>query len=157
MNPNSTAARALAQADFDRKALAEHALELHARNFNCAQCVACTLAPHLGADEDTLFRATEALGGGMGGFTETCGAIAGACVVIGLASSNGADDPTSKQDTYAVAKQAVDAFRARTGSTLCGEIKAVDGGEPLRACDECILEGLGLAIDALEELRAHLD
>ena len=91
---------------FDRKALADRALAMHGRNFNCAQCVACTLAPFVGADEDFVFRATEALGGGMGGFTETCGAISGGEVIIGLACSNGSDNPTSKQDTSTISAPA---------------------------------------------------
>lgn len=149
--PHDGAADALPA--FDREALAEHALKLHAKNFNCAQCVACTLAPFVRIDADTAFRATEGLGGGFGGFTETCGALAGGAVVAGLARSNGYDDPTSKQDTYALSKQLVDGFRERVGSTLCKDIKAVEGGEALRPCDECIVEGLNLAIDMLEGLE----
>ncbi len=140
---------------FDREALAAHALELHARNFNCAQCVACTLAPFVNADERDVFRAAEGLGGGMGGFTETCGAIAGAAMVAGLARSNGYDDPASKQDTYALTKQVVDRFRETVGSTLCADIKATDGATPLRPCDECIVLGLDLAIDMLESIEAR--
>lgn len=140
---------------FDRKALAEHALKLHARNFNCAQCVACTLAPFVRIDADTAFRATEGLGGGFGGFTETCGAIAGGAVVAGLARSNGYDDPTSKQETYALVKRIVDRFRERVGSTSCERIKNADGGAPLLACDECIITGLNLAIDMLEDLERN--
>ncbi|MFR8784412.1 C-GCAxxG-C-C family protein [uncultured Slackia sp.] len=137
---------------FDRKALADRALAMHGRNFNCAQCVACTLAPFVGADEDFVFRATEALGGGMGGFTETCGAISGGEVIIGLACSNGSDNPTSKQDTYAWAHKLVDNFRARVGSTVCEEIKNVEGGAPLRGCDLCILDSLEMTIDILIQI-----
>ncbi len=62
---------------FDREALARRALELHGMKYNCAQAVACTLAPLIGADEELCFRAAEGLGGGMGGLTETCGAVSG--------------------------------------------------------------------------------
>ena len=51
---------------FDREALARRALELHGMKYNCAQAVACTLAPLIGADEELCFRAAEGLGGGMG-------------------------------------------------------------------------------------------
>ena len=84
---------------FDREALARRALELHGMKYNCAQAVACTLAPLIGADEELCFRAAEGLGGGMGGLTETCGAVSGAAMAIGLANSNGQDDRTSKQAT----------------------------------------------------------
>lgn len=143
---------AAAPVRLDREALRAHALELHARNFNCAQCVACTLAPFVRIDADTAFRATEGLGGGFGGFTETCGAIAGGAVVAGLAHSNGYHDPTSKADTYALSARIVEKFRARVGSTRCNEIKGTEGNAPLRPCDECIAIGLDLAIDMLEAL-----
>ena len=68
----------------DREELERRALELHGKKYNCAQSVACTFAPFVGADEDACFRATEGLGAGMGGFTETCGAVTGAAVVIGM-------------------------------------------------------------------------
>ncbi|MDO4442365.1 MAG: C-GCAxxG-C-C family protein [Slackia sp.] len=147
------AAETAAPVRLDREALRAHALELHARNFNCAQCVACTLAPFVRIDADTAFRATEGLGGGFGGFTETCGAIAGGAVVAGLARSNGYSDPTSKADTYELSRQLVDEFRSRVGSTRCGEIKGTETGEALRPCDECIAIGLDLAIDMLESMQ----
>ncbi len=51
------------------------AAEYHARGFNCAQAVACTLAPAVGLDPQVAFTLTEGFGAGMGGMTETCGAI----------------------------------------------------------------------------------
>ena len=98
---------------FDRKALADRALEMHNRNYNCAQCVACTLAPFVGADEDLVFRATEALGGGMGGFTETCGAISGGEVIIGLACSTHTYGPANSSKTSAPASDRPSARKSR--------------------------------------------
>ena len=94
-----TTDNACTQRPFDREALGRRALELHGMKYNCAQAVACTLAPLIGADEELCFRAAEGLGGGMGGLTETCGAVSGAAMAIGLANSNGQDDRTSKQAT----------------------------------------------------------
>ena len=37
----------------------------HTRGFNCAQAIACTYADLVGADEKTMFAATEGLGLGM--------------------------------------------------------------------------------------------
>lgn len=134
----------------DREALADRALELRRLNHNCAQAVACTLAPFIGADEDACFRATEALGAGMGGLTETCGAVTGAGVIIGMANSNGQDDPTSKQDTYRIVRQLVADFREQNGSTSCPVLKGIETKQPLRSCNDCIVDALYLAADALE-------
>ncbi|MDO4590193.1 MAG: C-GCAxxG-C-C family protein [Slackia sp.] len=141
-----------AQRAFDREALRAHAIDLHKRNFNCAQCVACTLAPFVRIDADTAFRAAEGLGGGFGGFSETCGALAGAAMVAGLANSAGYHDPTSKADTYALSASMVTRFRERVGATRCADIKENECHGALLPCDECIAIGLDLAIDMLESM-----
>ena len=139
----------------DTAGLVARALALHDRNFNCAQCVVCALAPRLGADEDVCFRASEGLGRGMGGMSETCGAVSGGAMAIGLATSNGAADPTSKELTYRYARRLVEAFRAKNGSTICADLKGERTGAPLRSCSGCIEDGVALAAGLLDELRAH--
>ncbi len=144
-----TTDNACTQRPFDREALGRRALELHGMKYNCAQAVACTLAPLIGADEELCFRAAEGLGGGMGGLTETCGAVSGAAMAIGLANSNGQDDRTSKQATYRIVRKLVSDFREQNGSTLCPELKGIKTKQPLRSCDGCIVDALQLAADAL--------
>ena len=97
---------------FDREALARRALELHGMKYNCAQAVACTLAPLIGADEELCFRAAEGLGGGMGGLTETCGAVSGAAMAKAIGVSRNAVWRTATDKTTAPAN------RRRTAS--CG-------------------------------------
>ena len=135
-----TTDNACTQRPFDREALGRRALELHGMKYNCAQAVACTLA--------------EGLGGGMGGLTETCGAVSGAAMAIGLANSNGQDDRTSKQATYRIVRKLVSDFREQNGSTLCPELKGIKTKQPLRSCDGCIVDALQLAADALAGLPA---
>ena len=84
--------------------------ELHESGFNCAQAVACTCADLVGLDQATAFRMTEGLGGGMGGFTETCGAISGGCAIIGYATSDGPHNPKTKGATYKKVRQLVARF-----------------------------------------------
>lgn len=134
------------------------ALEMHARGYNCAQAVACSLADLAGYDEDTCFRMMEAFGGGMGGHTETCGAISGAAAAVGFASSNGAAGPVSKQATYEAVRLIPARFREKVGSTVCSRIKGENGQgnvceEPLRTCDGCIEDAVIIACDLLEERK----
>lgn len=140
---------------YDRVALVRHAEQLHGRNFNCAQAVACTLATLHGADEDGAFRLAEALGGGLGGHTETCGALLGGAMAIGQANSRGCADPTSKLETYELVKQLVAAFRERFGTTVCDEIRAQDesGQKPLPICKTCIATAVELTADVLEGME----
>lgn len=137
----------------NREALAARAIDLHERNCNCAQAVACTLAPYLGADEDLCFRAAEGFGGGMGSHAEICGAVSGGVMAIGLAMSNGIDEPTNKVATYQVVAQLVERFRAQNGSTVCADLKGDVTGTPLRSCPGCIDDALALTADLLEEHR----
>lgn len=115
----------------------------HDRGFNCAQAVACSFADLVGADETTLFAATEGLGLGMGGMDGTCGALSGACVVAGLAlSCSDLERPTSKRTTYAHASAMTERFRELSGATRCRELKGVDTGRPLCSCAQCIENGV---------------
>lgn len=114
--------------------------ERHRRGYNCAQAVACTYADLVGVDEETLFRATEGLGLGMGCMEGTCGALSGACVLAGLKGSDPTlDHPHTKAQTYQVSRQLVDRFQAEVGATRCGTIKGRETGQVLLPCDQCVM------------------
>ena len=83
-------------AQLDITACQAQAAEYHARGFNCAQAVACTLAPAVGLDPQVAFTLTEGFGAGMGGMTETCGAISGAVAIMGFVMSDGMENPKTK-------------------------------------------------------------
>ena len=111
----------------------------HARGFNCAQAIACTYADLVGADEKTMFAATEGLGLGMGGMQATCGAVSGAVMLAGLKNSCGdLEAPMSKGKTYQISKKIVEGFQKKNGATVCKDLKGVETGHPLRSCDGCI-------------------
>ena len=140
--------------DIDVERRVAHALELHERGFNCAQCVACATCDLAGLDEKTAFRLAEGFGGGMGGFTETCGAISGGIMVMGYRMSKGPDGPITKKSTYVRAKQLVEDFQKKNGSTLCGVLRGETGGPKLRTCDGCIEDGVRLALAQMADIDA---
>ncbi|MCH3968205.1 MAG: C-GCAxxG-C-C family protein [Atopobiaceae bacterium] len=128
----------------------ERAAALHNAGYNCAQAVACSFADDLGVDERTIFRACEGLGLGMGGTACTCGAVSGACVAVGLATSDGdLDDPRTKRDSYALSRQVTERFGQRNGSTTCCELKGMTGGPMLRTCDGCVRDAAAIAAELL--------
>ena len=92
-------------AQLDITACQAQAAEYHARGFNCAQAVACTLAPAVGLDPQTAFTLTEGFGAGMGGMTETCGAISGAVAIMGFVMSDGMVNPKTKGQTYKLSRE----------------------------------------------------
>jgi C_GCAxxG_C_C family probable redox protein len=93
---------------------------------NCAQAVFSTYGPHFGLDSEIAVRIAGALGSGMG-MGETCGAVTGALMVIGLkqARLNGSS-LFSKDRTEEIAREFVERFKARNVTTECRELLGCD-------------------------------
>lgn len=141
----------------DREELKKTAAGYHDHGFNCAQSVICALAPYVGLDPKTAFSVAEGFGAGMGGMTETCGAISGGIMALGQVQSSGFDAPGSKGATYRRARAYCDAFREKNGSTVCRELKGVDAASgPLRSCAGCIDDAIDLFCDIMNEQGAHV-
>ena len=129
------------------------AAEYHARGFNCAQAVACTLAPAVGLDPPVAFTLTEGFGAGMGGMTETCGAISGAVAIMGFVMSDGMENPKTKGQTYKLSREIAKRFKTKNTTTVCGTLKGVGSDEgPLRSCPGCIDDAVEIACDMLKQL-----
>ena len=90
------------------------------------QCAQCTLAPWadgLGYDEEELLRMSAAFAGGM--FRgDTCGAVTGALMALGLAYGDDAALTAEKTAEFQAA------FTERFGSTICREILGYDLSVP---------------------------
>lgn len=142
--------RALATPDAD--ALVERALDLRAQGRNCAQAVACALAPELGMDAEVARRCTAGFGGGMATRTETCGAVSGAVMMLGwLAEADHPDDPrAAKRASSAMVRAAVERFREANGTTVCQELKAPgDDAGCVRSCAGCVEDAVRIACDVI--------
>jgi C_GCAxxG_C_C family probable redox protein len=127
------------------------AIENHNKNYNCCQAVACAYCDLLGVDEETIFKAGEAFGLGMGGMDGTCGAISGAVLLAGLKNSTAnLDQPNSKAATYKLSAAIVKAFKEKNGAVACRDIKGVDTGKVLRSCPGCIEDAARIAEEILE-------
>ena len=130
----------------------EKTIERHNKGYNCAQAVACTYCDLVGMDEETMFKATEALGLGMGGMEGTCGAITGAVAVIGAIKSCGdIEKPVSKAATYKLTGELVKRFQEKNQATKCKDLKGIETGKVLRSCPGCIEDATAI----LEEILAE--
>lgn len=120
------------------------------KRYNCCQSVVCTYCETYGACAEDVFRMTEGFGLGMGGLMDTCGAVAGMFLVIGLSNSAGdMDDPLlTKMDTYEKIRKAAELFREKKGSIYCRDLLTQKGPQPLPCCAECV----ETAIEVLEEM-----
>jgi C_GCAxxG_C_C family probable redox protein len=116
------------------------ALSLFADGYLCSQSVLKTFAPQFNLDPETAARLAAPFGAGISRRGETCGAVSGAFMVLGLrfGHTSGSDD-ASKNRTYASVNDFISIFEERNGSIKCSE---------LLNCDISTLDGLQSARDA---------
>jgi C_GCAxxG_C_C family probable redox protein len=85
----------------------------------------------LGLDRECAFRVAGAFGGGMGRMGETCGAVTGAFMVIGLKYGKvKAKDEEARDRTYEMVREFVPRFQSRHGSIRCKELLGYDLSNP---------------------------
>lgn len=140
-------------AQLDTAACQAQAAEYHARGFNwrpgrCLHARTCRRAR-----PQTAFTLTEGFGAGMGGMTETCGAISGAVAIMGFVMSDGMENPKTKGQTYKLSREIAKRFGEKNTTTVCGTLKGIGSDKgPLRSCPGCIDDAVEIACDVLKQL-----
>jgi C_GCAxxG_C_C family probable redox protein len=122
--------------------LKEKAMEyFDEKGYNCCQAVVCAYCDVYGVDDKEIFKLAEGFGGGMGGLQETCGALTGAFMAIGMQNSAGdCENPTlTKMDTYKSVQQLAREFETINGSMICRELKT-----DRVSCQRCVASGAEL-------------
>ena len=105
----------------------ERALSCFEEGFNCAQAVLSTYGPQFGLDRELALKVAGAFGGGIARMGQTCGAVTGALMTIGLKYGNTkTDDEQAKEKAYSLAKEFADRFQSRNGSIVCRELLGCD-------------------------------
>jgi C_GCAxxG_C_C family probable redox protein len=111
--------------------LVDRSVSLFELGFTCSQAILAAFSARYGLDEATALKVSCAYGGGIARSGETCGAVSGALMVIGLAHGKAAlGDDAAKERTYALTREFWKRFRARQGSLVCNELIGVDIGTP---------------------------
>jgi C_GCAxxG_C_C family probable redox protein len=99
------------------------AVECFKNGFNCSQAVFSTYCEVYGIDKKTALKIATSFGGGMGHTGETCGAVTGAFMLLGLIYGKyRADDEGSKEKTYTLVQEFTDRFKKLNGSVRCTEL-----------------------------------
>jgi C_GCAxxG_C_C family probable redox protein len=99
--------------------------------FNCCQAVLATYGPRFGLERELALKLASGFGGGIGHLGESCGAVTGALMVIGLKQgATVAGDKESQDKTYGLIGQFLEKFKARHGSILCRELLGYDISTP---------------------------
>ena len=111
----------------------EKAITFFNQGHNCAQAVLKAYGTQYGLDEDLAFKISSSLGGGLARSGNTCGAVTGALMVIGLRYRDlNVEDQESKELAYEAGENFIEKFRSVNGTIKCKE---------LLNCDISTLEG----------------
>lgn len=95
---------------------------------SCAQAIFSVYAEELGMDRQTAMRVSAGFGGGMGMMAETCGAVTGAFLVLGL--KHGGEDKDARDKAYQMVRELANRFKAQHGSLLCKDLIGCDISTP---------------------------
>jgi C_GCAxxG_C_C family probable redox protein len=109
----------------------ERGVALFKEGFSCSQAVLAAYGEQFDLKQELALRVAGAFGGGMGRMGETCGAVTGAIMVLGMKfGSTTAGDLKARENAYAVVREFVHRFKGRNVSTLCRELLDCDISTP---------------------------
>lgn len=98
---------------------------------NCSQAILWTYGEPFGLSRAAALRLASGFGGGMGRMGDTCGAVTGAFMVLGLQSGpTTAKDDKAKEKTYQRVRQFAERFKAHNGSLVCRDLIGCDISSP---------------------------
>jgi len=108
----------------------EAAAAVFAQGACCSQAVFSAYAAEYGLDRDTAMKVAAGFGAGMGRMVQTCGAVTGAYMVIGLKYGAASGDREAKENTYRLVREFAQKFTAKNGSLVCSELLGCDISKP---------------------------
>jgi C_GCAxxG_C_C family probable redox protein len=109
----------------------EEAAACFNNGFSCSQAVLSSCSRQFGMSRRAALKVAGAFGGGMARMGETCGAVTGAFMIIGLKhGKTRADDNESREKTYELAQKFAARFRSKHGSIICKELLGHDISTP---------------------------
>ncbi|MFA9455108.1 MAG: C-GCAxxG-C-C family protein, partial [Candidatus Aminicenantaceae bacterium] len=120
------------------------------RGFSCSQAVLAAFSEELGLDRNTSLKISQPFGGGMAQRGETCGAVTGAFMVIGLKHGRTQpEDAAARDRTYALMREFIDRFTDAHGTLQCRELLGYKLDDP---ADHARAEEAGLFRDLCPRL-----
>jgi C_GCAxxG_C_C family probable redox protein len=105
----------------------EIAVSFFNQGFNCSQSILASYCEQFGFEREKALKIASGFGGGMGAMAQTCGAVTGAFMVLGLKhGSTYASDRQAKLNTYKLIREFTEKFKARNGSIICKDLLGCD-------------------------------
>jgi len=145
-------------------------IEYFMNRFNCSQSVLMSYKNYANIPEKQLLRISTGFGAGMGKMQDTCGAITGSYMILGLCyGKDNIGDDESKERTYDQVQRFESEFRKLHGTTACKELlgcdlKTEDGKKYYddhhlkeEVCLKCILDSIKILQRILKEENARIN
>jgi len=109
----------------------EKTVSLFMKGFRCSQAILSTYGSQFGLEPELALKLASPFGAGMGSLGNTCGAVTGAFMVLGLKYGNTKVSETRKKEkAYQVVKEFVKRFESRNGTIKCSKLLDCDISTP---------------------------
>lgn len=141
----------------------ENAIQSFKSGWNCAQSVVSTFSDQLGFDKHMALQLSYNFGAGMGRLQETCGAVTGAFMALGIYNSKKYSDvKDQKEKTYVMVRELNSKFISSFGTSKCIELincdlKTEEGHKYFAdnklnqtVCAKCIAKAVELVDELIE-------
>ena len=139
----------------------DEAVECFCGGAACSQAIVGTYGPDYGLTREQAMKLASGFAGGMR-LAETCGAVTGAFMVLGLrCAGDNCDKRDGRDDVYVALADFMERFKQRNNSLVCKELLGCDISTPTGA-QKATREGLfrsicpSLVKDAAEILEEML-
>jgi C_GCAxxG_C_C family probable redox protein len=147
-----------------KKTLEDKAISSFKSGLNCAQAVLTAYSEEMNFDKKLALSISCGFGGGMGRLQETCGAVTGSFMVLGIYNCKKfANNQERKEKTYAIIQKFSKKFKEINGSTDCIELikcdlKTEEGHRYAKdnnlfeiVCEKCISDSISIIEDLLKK------
>jgi C_GCAxxG_C_C family probable redox protein len=124
---------------------------------NCAQAVLTAYSDELNLDQDIAINISSGFGAGMGRLQETCGAVTGSYMVLGIYNGNKySDNKVKKEVTYSMIQKFTADFKEMNTFSDCksllncdlktesGQLFAKENNLFGTICEKCIIDSISI-------------
>ncbi len=137
------------------KPVEEKAIMTFRKGLNCAQAVLTAYSDEMNFDNNMALSVSCGFGGGMGRLQETCGAVTGSFMVLGIYNCKKfTDNKDRKEVTYSMVQKFSEKFKQINGTTDCisllkCDLKTEEGYQFAKennlfetVCEKCISDSI---------------
>jgi C_GCAxxG_C_C family probable redox protein len=142
----------------------EKALRTFRSGLNCAQAVLTAYSDKLNFDDSLALSVSCGFGAGMGRLQETCGAVTGSYMVLGINTCKKvSENKERKEVTYTMIQKFSEKFKQINGTTDClellkvdlktheGHLYAVENNLFGSVCEKCISDSISIIDELISE------